>query len=60
MSKTEKAKGRKMRRVRRARRYAMATLIVNNLIAGKPPTKAQLDAYKKTLVVDAIVEDEKK
>jgi hypothetical protein len=61
MSKTEKAKGRKARRVRRAKRYATATLIVNNLIAGKQPTKAQLDAFKKTLIIDAeVVEDAKK
>lgn len=60
MTATAKKATRKARRVRRAKRYATAVHIVNNLIAGKSPTKAQLDAYRKTLVDAEVVEAVKK
>ena len=57
MTKLEKKAARKARRNRRATRHAISTLIVRNLIKGKQPSKAQLDAFKRTLVDAEVVED---
>ena len=60
MTATAKKATRKARRVRRAKRYQLATHIVNHLIPGRQPTKAQLDAYKKTVVDAEVIEEVKK